>query len=256
MSKLVIETQGLCGWQSRLADPVKHWKRCYSAFELAVSWERAAADKDNESDIPPQILDLLLKQKPELPKPELVVGIVEHKVALPHGRTASQNDLWALVKVGDHFLSLAVEGKAGEDFDDLVSDWLRKRNESRPHTEAKESPTKRKRLDFLLQQLGIHGVDVSDLRYQLLHRTASALIEANRVGAKYAAMIVQSFKNPVRNADGKAHFDDFRRFGERLRASVEEGQLATVPNREGVQLYLGWVMCDSASDAEIAGLYE
>ncbi len=241
MSRLVVEAQGLSGWRSRLADPIKQWRRGYSAFEAAVAWEHAGT---SDSGIPPAILELL-NQHSELSDAKMIVGIVEHKVALPHGKHPSQNDVWALVRVGKNLLSLAVEAKAGESFAELVSVWLKKKE--------KESD-KEARLDFVLKTLGIPGKDVSDVRYQLLHRTASALIEADRVGASYAAMIVQSFKNPTRKSDPEAQLQDFRVFGEKLGAAVEENLLIQVPNRKDIELYVGWVTCDPASDAEVAAV--
>lgn len=241
MSRLVIETRGLWDWQSRLADPVKQWKRGYSAYELAVSWERAAALR---TDIPPEVLSLL-EQRAEFSEPGLIVAIVEHTVPLKHGNTASQNDVWALVRVGQEMLSLAIEGKAGEDFDKLVSQWLK---------EKKEESSKPDRLDYLLRILGIPGVDVLDVRYQLLHRTASALIEAERLGAKYAAMVVQEFPNPQRKGDPRAQLEDFKIFGRKLGVTVEEGKLVHVPGQRVADLYLGWVACTPATDEEIAAL--
>lgn len=242
MSRLVIETRGVCDWRSRLADPEKQWKRGYSAFEVAIAWEKAAAEG---TDIPKGILNLLEQQRPELENPKLIVGIVEHKVGLVGGKRPSQTDVWALVKVGEDMLSLAVEAKAGESFADQVSGWLKK---------VEKGSDKPKRLDSLRKILGIADKDVSDLRYQLLHRTASALIEAERVGAKYAAMIVQSFRNEKRRADPKEQLGDFRTFGETLGVSVDENRLVLVPNRASTQLYLGWVTCELATDADIAGL--
>lgn len=242
MSRLVVETRGLRDWRSRLADPQRQWKRGYSAFEAAIAWEQAAADG---TEIPKSILGLLEQQRPELANPKLIVGIVEHKVNLLGGRRPSQNDLWALIRVGNEMLSLAVEAKAGEPFADLVSVWLKKRET------GSDKPT---RLKSLLDVLGIPGTDASDLRYQLLHRTASALIEAERVGAKYAAMIVQSFKNERHKLDRNEQLNDFRKFGEKLGVSVNEKLLVRVPKRSGIQLYLGWITCELATDAEVAAL--
>jgi hypothetical protein len=241
MSRLVIESQGLSDWRSRLADPVKQWRRGFSAFEAAVAWECA---RDTDSGIPPTIIGLL-NQRSEFADAKMIVGIVEHKVSLSFGKHPSQNDVWALVKVGKDLLSLAVEAKAGESFAELVSVWLK--------TKEKDSD-KDSRLDYVLTKLGIPRKDVSDVRYQLLHRTASALIEADRVGARYAAMIIQSFNNPHRKSDPKAQLQDFRVFGEKLGATVEENRLVLVPNRKGIQLYLGWVTCEPATDPEVAKL--
>ncbi len=244
MSRLVVETRGVAEWRSRLADPTKQWKRGYSAFEVAVAWEGSASGK---SGMPLSILGLLDQHKGVFPNPKLIVGIVEHKVELPGGKHPSQNDVWALVRVGQDLLSLAIEAKAGESFADLISVWKEKKE---------PGSDKPKRLDYLKDVLGISKVDVDDVRYQLLHRTASALIEAERVGAKYAAMIVQSFRNPHRKSDPKKLIFDFQTFARKFGASAEENQLVPAGKCRDIQLYLGWVTCDPATDAEVAAKLE
>ena len=67
---------------------------------------------------------------------------------------------------------------------------------------------KEARLNFLCEMLGIDPDRARLLRYQLVHRTCAALIEAKRFGAKHAAMIVHSFSN----APDPASFGDFQRF--------------------------------------------
>src|SRR2546423_387506 len=120
MSRIHVATDGLRDWKSRLAEPEKQWKRGRSAFELAVSWEMAS---QNPSRLPTEI-EAILRSKPDLADPVLLLGIAEHKVPLRHGRRDSQNDLWALVQTKSGVVSLTIEGKAGEQFDRTVKDWL------------------------------------------------------------------------------------------------------------------------------------
>jgi hypothetical protein len=56
------------------------------------------------------------------------------------------------------------------------------------------------------------------VRYQLLHRTASAVIEAERFGARHAVMLVHSF------TEENLWFDDFAEFASvfRLKAEIVE----------------------------------
>ena len=42
MNLLCTETRGICNWRERLAKPDSQWRRGYSAFETAVSWEGAS----------------------------------------------------------------------------------------------------------------------------------------------------------------------------------------------------------------------
>jgi hypothetical protein len=75
------------------------------------------------------------------------------------------------------------------------------------------------------------------IRYQLLHRTASAVKEAERFGATRAIMIVQSFN---RAADEQS-WRDFVKFGEVMGAEVKEGGLTKVTPVARAPLFIGWV---------------
>ena len=69
--------------------------------------------------------------------------------------------------------------------------------------------------------LGHHNVP-PEIHYQLLHRTASALVEAERFAASKAAMIIESF-SPERR-----WFDAFERFALLLGQTVTPDRPATV----------------------------
>jgi hypothetical protein len=56
--------------------------------------------------------------------------------------------------------------------------------------------------------IGLTAQIPDHIRYQLLHRTATAVIEANRFHAPYAAMVVQSFVAD----DLENHYNDFCEF--------------------------------------------
>ena len=188
--RIYVPASGLESWRCRLADPETQWVRGKSAFETAVFWEYGARQSRG---IHPK-LALLLDQQPELREAELVASFPEHKVRLPGGARASQNDVWAVLRTSGGLVSLAIEGKAGESFAETIGEWRR---------DASEGKTKR--LEYLCAQLGIVAPPDDALRYQLLHRTVSALLEAERVGATVAAMIVVSFiKDPASLADFSA----------------------------------------------------
>lgn len=48
--RLFISTRGPSGWRDRLARPDRHWRREYSAFETAVTWEFFALSSARSSD--------------------------------------------------------------------------------------------------------------------------------------------------------------------------------------------------------------
>jgi hypothetical protein len=98
--------------------------------------------------------------------------------------------------------------------------------------------------------LGLKERDVGHIRYQLLHRAASALLEAQRFHATAAVLIVQSFN---RRADEES-WRDFGRFGELLGLRISEGSLAASSTPTIVPLYIGWVTSPPATDAALAAL--
>jgi hypothetical protein len=58
---------------------------------------------------------------------------------------------------------------------------------------ANASEGKRDRLRFLLTLLEIDAAEAKQIRYQLLHRAASAIIQAQRFVASDAVLLVHSF---------------------------------------------------------------
>lgn len=73
-----------------------------------------------------------------------------------------------------------------------------------------------------------------DVRHQLLHRTASALIEAERFHATDTAVIVHSF-SPERR-----WLEAYERFCDLLGCKAEVGVPAVVTVPDGKRLVLGW----------------
>jgi hypothetical protein len=178
VKKIYVPSLGTCSWRTLLADPTAHWKRGASAMELAVSWEAAARTPRGLPDAVATVLD----QHPTTRGSELLFGIPEHRVALPGGSRASQTDLWAVLRTSDGWASAAVEGKARESLGPTINEWLRE-----------PTPGRRTRLDSLCGTLGLGRIEACDLRYQVFHRAASAVIEASRIGAQTAILIVQNF---------------------------------------------------------------
>lgn len=87
----------------------------------------------------------------------------------------------------------------------------------------------------LSEILRISLSDASSIRYQLLHRAASALVEAERYAAANAVLPVHSFSNQ------RAGFEDYKTFGSALGVSVEYGKFVDAGPRFGRRLLLGWL---------------
>ncbi len=92
---------------------------------------------------------------------------------------------------------------------------------------------------FLQNLLGLLENLPGDLYYQLLHRTASAVIEAERFKTDVAAMIVHSF-SPER-----MWFESYVQFLELLGLPDNSGELASIRLPGGLPLYLGWASGDA-----------
>ena len=167
-----IPTDSPEDWKRFLADPEKQWRDGYSAKSTALHWEKSKG-------LPQDIKHVI--EKAGLKSPELLLAIPEWKTPLPGGRRDSQTDVFALIRTEEGLISCAVEAKVAEPFGPTVGEWLNKASDG-----------KLERLEYLKNLLGISG-DVDHLRYQLLHRTASAIIEAKNFDAYLGAMIVQSF---------------------------------------------------------------
>jgi len=212
-----IPTDGPAAWQALLGDPEKHWKTGRSARTLAHCWESAKG-------FPPEVTAALdASPYAELHGLQFVAGFPEHEVPLPGGRRPSQTDVFVLGTGSDGLVSIAVEGKNDEPFGDTVDAWLG----------TDPSSGKKTRLTYLCDVLGITTDDASVLRYQLLHRTASAVIEMERFDAKAAAMLVHSW------APSREGFDDYSAFVSALGGSPALDSVTSV-GAVG-DLYVGWV---------------
>ena len=222
MTRVLLPSSGPESWKKLLADPELHWKTGYSARALAHAWEA--------NDSLPLEIAALLRSYTRFTgsQPELLAAFPEWKVPLPGGRRKSQNDVFALVRVGETTLSLAVEGKVSEPFGPSVDEWL-----------ATPTAGRRKRLRFLCDLLGLDVQAIAHLRYQLLHRTASAIIERRRFGMDTAAMFVHSFSQT------NEWFDDFATFLKALGLKAEVGSVVQTTISFGDELILGWAKGDA-----------
>ncbi len=220
MKRIYIPTTSPEDWRKLLADPEKHWKPGYSAWELAHCWEKTKG-------FPSSVQTMFAGSEfPALQKLELLLAIPEYRVGMPGGGHASQNDLLVLAKAADdNLVSITVEGKVNESFGPTVKAWL-----------EKPTPGKEKRLEFLRERLGLVDESLGDIRYQLFHRTVSALAEAERFNAPYAMMIVQSF------SPDKTGFKDYQAFLGLFDQSSDVGELVELlPENSPVRLFSGWV---------------
>jgi hypothetical protein len=203
--------------RKRLADPIKHWRKGYSAFELADKWISA--------DDFPQAVRQVMDAYPLFWGARLIEAFFERKVELETPGRPSQNDILVYAKLSSGFLAIAVEGKVREPFDKYIF-------------EKEMTPGVETRILGLCNRLEISPDKVQRIRYQLLHRAVSAVLEAERYGAEHALMLVHSFC--ARNTS----FEDYHDFATLLgftENAVQINQVFGFKQLGNVKLHLGWV---------------
>jgi hypothetical protein len=225
MKRIFVPSSGPKDWKGLLASE-KQWRSGFSAKTLAHCWESL-------DGFPPEIARLFAKSKESvLQQPEILVAIPEYKVMLPGGARPSQNDLFILARSERGLVVIMIEGKVSETFGPTLREWR-----------ANESKGKNLRLGFLKEQLGLPEQDIpEEIRYQLMHRTVSAVLEAKRFFARDAVMIVHSFSKD--NHKDKQSFEDYRNFLKLFKVTAESNQLVFVADTQGIRLYCGWAEGD------------
>lgn len=207
-------TQSPLDWREFLAKPDLQWKPGKSAMETAHSWEA-------QEGLPVPIAELF-------PSAELLFAIPEFKVALPGGGRESQNDVFALLRDKDGLIVCMVEAKRDEPFGPTLGEWMRD-----------ASAGKQQRIAAICDLLGLdlQALD-PNLRYQLFHRTASAILTAEKFHTCRAAMIVQSFSSEHRWF--KDYLAFIKLFG--LTSNINQMTQTELPNSMNIQF--GWAACD------------
>lgn len=222
VARILLFTSGPKDWKPLLAHPEKHWSKGYSARTLAYSWE--AAD-----GLPREIAEAFASSsEPTLSGLEPILAIPELKVDLPGGKRPSQNDVFVLARSAEGAVVIMVEGKVKESFGPTLSEW-----------EAKKSDGRKKRLRFLRDTLGLTKVKGS-IRYQLLHRAASALITGVQYRAAAAVLCVHSFDVPAKGGD-QAGWKDYVAFAALFGSQAEAGKVQRLPGKTSVPLFGLWV---------------
>ena len=219
MSKILAFTSGPGDWQALLADPVKHWRSGYSARALAYCWE--AAD-----GFPPEVAQALSQSdSPLLADLTPVLAVPEFKVPLPGGGRASQNDIFVLARSAAGPVSIMVEGKVNESFGPTLHGWI-----------SQGSPGRQERLRFLMRSLGLRSQPQGAIRYQLLHRAASAIITGEQYRAAAAVLVVHSFSKAL------VGWPDYQAFARLFGVDAVQGTAQALGRRSLIPLFGVWVI--------------
>lgn len=208
---IVVPTTKPEDWKRFLAK-ASHWKAGHSAMTLAQCWEAS-----KRRGMPPEVQQIL-------PDATALIAIPELQVDLPPtGGRPSQTDLFVLAREPQGLIAITVEGKVEETF----GPTLGKRRQDR-------SAGVKTRIDFLLKTLALPQELPETVRYQLLHRTVSAVLSAQRFNARRAVMLVHSF-----SLNG-TWYDDFAAFARLFGIEARKGAELPAGKVDGVDLSLAW----------------
>ena len=192
----------------------------------ALCWEEAVESMPN--GLPSEVSEIVGTET------RLILAIPEHKVPIPGGSAPSQSDVFALLAMEDGTCTLTVETVRDESFGPLIHQWQ--------ETKANRGED---RLTALCNELDVEYPPPADLRYQLFHRTVSAIYEADRFNANTAAMIVHSFFPEGEDQD-KDGFSDFAAFCGLLGLTgVEKSKPMWTTLSTGRDLLIGWAEGDA-----------
>lgn len=120
-----------------------------------------------------------------------------------------------------------VEGKVNESFGPTIDGWLKN-----------SSPGKTQRLGALTRILGLKSQPGNGIRYQLLHRAASAVITGEQYRAVAAVLIVHSFSQE------REHWRDYQDFAGLFGVEAIEGVVQRLGSGSVPPLFGVWVVGD------------
>lgn len=195
-----------------------HWREGFSAHALASTWFPGA--------VLPASVRAVLAGHPMFADAVLLDAFLERETDLRDGLGRhSQTDLLALLRLKGGLAVLGVEAKVEESFGGLIGD------------QSSLSAGQRKRLAGLAELFGVEAGGLSGLRYQLFHRAAATVFEADRYGAATAVLLVQSFSPTLTG------FSDFAAFlgAAGVAEGVGPGQIVGPKRVLGLDFYAGWL---------------
>jgi hypothetical protein len=218
MKRIFIPTVSGSDWQRLLGKPELHWKSGRSAMSAAACWE------DAEPRLPTEISAVLEASGEQvLASLEMLVAIPEWEVELPGGDRPSQTDILALTRNEHGLVILGVEAKVDEPFGPTLGE---------KQTDASKGQLER--IAYLEKELGCTSSLEDSIRYQLLHRTVSAILTARAFYAGTAVMLVHSFSPTARWRE------DFEAFASAINGNPLTDDIYEIELNEGPRLMIGW----------------
>jgi hypothetical protein len=103
-------------------------------------------------------------------------------------------------------------------------------------------------LEFLHKTLGLNDPAPETVRYQLFHRSASAILVAQEFHARTAVMLVHSFSATLK------HFEDFSAFASLIAGPVEHDRVVRARTVSELNFFIGWCTGDRSFAAAPSAL--
>lgn len=218
MKRIYVPTEKASDWKRLLAKPDLHWKQGYSAMTAATCWDAAGAT------LPPEIRTTLnASEIAALHNLELLAALPEWETPLPGGDRPSFTDVMAITRNELGLAVVAVEAKVNEPFGPTVGE-----------KRAWASPGQAHRLAYLESLLDVSNAFAGNVRYQLLHRTASAVLTARQFHAPTAVLLIHSFSSTAKWRD------DFEAFCVAMGADLISSNVYRVSRFSSPALFLAW----------------
>lgn len=184
----------------------------------ATCWDAAG------TALPSEVLQTLnAAEIPMLRNLDLLAALPEWETPLPGGDRPSFTDVMAITRNELGLAILAVEAKVNEPFGPTVRE-----------KRAQATAGQEKRLAYLESLLGVPDTFGDDVRYQLLHRTASAILTAQQFHAATAVLLIHSFSPTAKWRD------DFEAFCVAMGAETVSPNVCRVSRFSSPTLFLAW----------------
>jgi hypothetical protein len=199
-----------------------------SAYSLAHTWQGA-------SGFPSSVAEVLapLRLTP-------IRAFIEWEETLDTQKGPSVTDIMLDTEDPDGLrVPVAVEGKCAERFGEQICVWIHGGDQTKTDVAWSEpKKTRERRLNYLNEVLGTSFNGSSELRYQLVHRTASVVLRARSLGVTRAVVLIHSFSSGLEDPN----FADWCRFLASLpggQTGTKQRLLGAVP-LGGIQTYFAW----------------
>jgi hypothetical protein len=221
-------TRGAEGWRDFLEDPPRHWKNNQAARRLAEMWEGSAP-------LAPRVVRTAWCDTP-FEEFEPTIAIPAYEVEMPGGWPPARNDLLIVGPIGDDLGLIMVQGKVSDTLGPHIDEVLQL-----------PMPGKLRRIGFLKDVLELPDPLPESTCYNLLDRAASPLLEARRLRARYAAMIVTAY------GALDLCLEEYGAFARLCGVSGDPDRLERLPAHDNPELWIGWIQADSDGSERLAG---